>query len=557
MSEFAALKELFSEILNVNLKKAVFSSQRRKSLEYSKVLVRPITLKGMLAFQFEYVYEKKAIHQNLWQWEAEERCVALVAEDFKHVNIFTLGGEIQVLAAKAESPRISRTAAKGAVAGADSKASKIHQKSATPGATGGRNLNVAGARDMSAAPGTAGGRNLNAAGLRNLDTAVAGCAPDSEAFAALSHNRTKKYIIPDGVPCDFLIELGVMGEDGKVFKRSYNKFRQINRYLEIVEAALKDAPELLAGAGTGDGGDGAGAASGTAGGRNLDAPELLAGAGAASGVAGAGAASGTAGGRNLDAPELLSGAGAASGTAGGRNLDAPELLAGADASSEAVDAGTGTANAGKRQHRPFRVIDFGCGKAYLTFALYYYLKVQRSLEVEIVGLDLKKDVIEFCGRTAEKLGYNGLKFLHGDIADYESDGADMVVTLHACDTATDYALANAVKWHSRIILSVPCCQHELFKQIKSETLHPVLKHGILKDRFTEILTDGLRGLKLESRGYDVAMIEFTSLEHTARNIMIRATLQDPDCVKKRTKKAQEEYDSLCREFSLNPTTSII
>ena len=523
MSEFAALKELFSEILNVNLKKAVFSSRRRKSLEYSKVLVRPITLKGMLAFQFEYVYEKKAIHQNLWQWEAEERCVTLVAEDFKHVNIFTPGGEIQVLAAKAESPRISRTAAKGAVAGAaagaagaGSKASKIHQKSAAPGAAGRRNLNDTGAgaadspvskiHQKSAIPGATGGRNLNAAGLRDLGTVVADCAPDAEALAALSHNRTKKYIIPDGVPCDFLIELGVMGEDGKVFKRSYNKFRQINRYLEIVEDALKDAPELLSGAG------------------------------AASGVASAGAASGT---------------------AGGRNLDAPELLSGSDASSEAVDAGTGTANAGKRQHRPFRVIDFGCGKAYLTFALYYYLKVQRSLEVEIVGLDLKKDVIEFCGRTAEKLGYNGLKFLHGDIADYESDGADMVVTLHACDTATDYALANAVKWHSRIILSVPCCQHELFKQIKSETLHPVLKHGILKDRFTEILTDGLRGLKLESRGYDVAMIEFTSLEHTARNIMIRATLQDPDCVKKRTKKAREEYDSLCREFSLNPTTSLI
>ncbi len=500
MSEFAALKELFSEVLNVNLKKAVFSSQRRKSLEYSKVLVRPITLKGMLAFQFEYVYEKKAIHQNLWQWEAEERCVTLVAEDFKHVNIFTPGGEIQVLAAKAESPRISRTGAKGAVAGAvagaagaGSKASKIHQKSAAPGTTGGRNLNDTGARDMSAAPGTAGGRNLNAAGLRNLGTAVAGCTPDAEALAALSHNRTKKYIIPDGVPCDFLIELDVMGEDGKVFKRSYNKFRQINRYLEIVEDALKDVPELLSGAG---------AASGVAG-----AGDGGDDAGAASGVAGAGAATGS------------------------------------------------PANPSLR--RPFRVIDFGCGKAYLTFALYYYLKVLRSLEVEIVGLDLKKDVIEFCGRTAEKLGYDGLKFLHGDIADYESDGADMVVTLHACDTATDYALANAVKWHSRIILSVPCCQHELFKQIKSETLHPVLKHGILKDRFTEILTDGLRGLKLESRGYDVAMIEFTSLEHTARNIMIRATLQDPNCIKKRTKKALEEYDSLCREFSLNPTTSII
>ena len=230
--------------------------------------------------------------------------------------------------------------------------------------------------------------------------------------------------------------------------------------------------------------------------------------------------------------------------------------------------------------RKFRVIDFGCGKAYLTFALYHYLHDMRGMDVEIVGLDLKEDVIEFCSDVAKRLGYEDLTFLHGDIADYESEGADMVVTLHACDTATDYALANAVRWHSRIILSVPCCQHELFKQLQNSLLKPMLKHGILKERFTEIMTDTLRGLRLEARGYEVDMIEFTSLEHTARNIMIKAIAHNGVVEKdnvadvgnesaladntgcsnhreSRALKAAAEYDALCAEFGLNPTTSII
>lgn len=169
-----------------------------------------------------------------------------------------------------------------------------------------------------------------------------------------------------------------------------------------------------------------------------------------------------------------------------------------------------------------KIIDFGCGKAYLTFALYYYLRIRKNRDVQIIGLDLKKDVIRFCRKIAEDLHYDGLEFLMGDIADYRSDQADMVVTLHACDTATDYALINAVSWNTKVILSVPCCQHELFSQIENDLHQPMLKYGILKDRLTEYLTDGLRGLKLEAAGYEVAMIEFTSLEHTARNIMIKA-----------------------------------
>lgn len=274
--------------------------------------------------------------------------------------------------------------------------------------------------------------------------------PASLSCVDLSHNRTKKYIIPDGKPCDFLIRLGVMDKAGKVIPKHYSKFRQINRYLEIAEDVF------------------------------------------------------------------------------------PHIV--------------------RDDGKPIKIIDFGCGKAYLTFALYYYFKVLKNLDTEIIGLDLKKDVIEFCNIVARDLKYDGLKFLMGDIADYTNDSADMVVTLHACDTATDYALINAVAWNTKVILSVPCCQHELFSQIKNDIHQPMLKHGILKDRLTEYLTDGLRGLKLESRGYDVSMIEFTSLEHTARNIMIKAVKRKPGReTEQKAKKAQSQYELLRDFYSVKPT----
>lgn len=263
-----------------------------------------------------------------------------------------------------------------------------------------------------------------------------------------AHNRAKNHIIPDGSPCDFLIRLGVMGSDGNVFQKHYSKFRQINRYLEIVD----DVFDKLAQPGD----------------------------------------------------------------------------------------------------KPLKIIDFGCGKAYLTFALYHYLKIIRHRNVEIIGLDLKKDVIDFCSKVASDLGYDGLKFLMGDIADYTDDHADMVVTLHACDTATDYALMNAVRWNTKVILSVPCCQHELFSQIHNDIHDPMLKHGILKDRLTEYLTDGLRGLKLESAGYDVSMIEFTSLEHTSKNIMIRA-VKSVHQNEAKMKKAEAQYEALRDFYNVKPT----
>ena len=462
------MKDIFQELLTADLEKLVFSAARNKSIPYKRITVRPINLKGSLAFQAEFAYEKKVTHENFSAEEAVGFCLDEVKRDFKQVNARTRTEEVQILAAKADKPRVTRRNRGGA------------------GSEGKKN--------------TAGG---------------ASCAPAKiDPRNVLSHNRVKNYIIPDGIPCDFLIELGVMGADGKVFPRSYSKFRQINRYLEIVADSLRELDKS----------------------NKNDA---------------------------LKNEERENGA-------------TREPIK--DISSQNSEQNPGGINVSA--NRKFRVIDFGCGKAYLTFALYHYLHDMRGMNVEIIGLDLKADVINFCSGVAQRLGYEDLKFLHGDIADYESDGADMVVTLHACDTATDYALANAVRWRSRIILSVPCCQHELFKQLQNPLLKPMLKHGILKERFTEIMTDTLRGLRLEARGYEVDMIEFTSLEHTARNIMIKAiahngvvgkdnvadvgnesTFTTGDALKNRhgsrAEKAAAEYDALCATYGLHPTTSII
>ena len=235
--------------------------------------------------------------------------------------------------------------------------------------------------------------------------------------AELSHNRSKRYILTEGVAVPFLQDLGVMTEDGRVVKSRTDKFRQMNRFLEFIEDIL---------------------------------------------------------------PQLEKG-------------------------------------------RELTILDFGCGKSYLTFAMYYYLHELKKYDIRVIGLDLKKDVIERCSRLAEKYGYEKLSFLVGDIADYDGvEDVDMVVTLHACDTATDYALAKAVGWNAKVILSVPCCQHELNGQIKSGTLAPVMDYGLLKERFAALVTDGLRAKYLESAGYDTQVLEFIDMEHTPKNILLRA-----------------------------------
>jgi len=252
----------------------------------------------------------------------------------------------------------------------------------------------------------------------------------------LSHNRSKKYILQEGIAVPFLQELGVMTAEGKIVRTKFDKFRQINRFLEFIEDIL------------------------------------------------------------------------------------PQL-----------DRG-----------KELTILDFGCGKSYLTFAMYYYLHELKKYDVRIIGLDLKTDVIRHCNELAEKYGYEKLKFLEGNIADYTGvDAVDMVVTLHACDTATDYALDKAVGWNAKVILSVPCCQHELNGQIQNELLAPILKYGLIKERMAALLTDAMRAEYLEGCGYDVQILEFIDMEHTPKNILIRA-------VKTGKKKENAESIRACEEF---------
>ena len=188
--------------------------------------------------------------------------------------------------------------------------------------------------------------------------------------------------------------------------------------------------------------------------------------------------------------------------------------------------------------RELTILDFGCGKSYLTFAMYYYLHELKGYDIRIVGLDLKADVIRHCGRLAEQYGYDKLTFLTGDIADYDGvDQVDMVVTLHACDTATDYALAKAVAWNAKVILSVPCCQHELNAQFSAGggsgdgVLAPVMDYGLLRERFAALVTDGLRAKYLERAGYETQVLEFIDMEHTPKNILLRAVKRNGDKIK--------------------------
>lgn len=239
----------------------------------------------------------------------------------------------------------------------------------------------------------------------------------------LSHNRTKRYILPEGTPVGFLIDLGVMTKEGKIVRQKYDKYRQINRFLEFVEDIL------------------------------------------------------------------------------------PQLS----------------------KEREQTIIDFGCGKSYLTFAMYYYLKELKGYDIRIIGLDLKEDVIAHCNELKDKYGYGKLSFLVGDIASYtDVDAVDMVVTLHACDTATDYALAKAVQWGAKVILSVPCCQHEANRMTENELLQPVLQYGILKERMAAIMTDAVRANLLTAKGYDTQILEFIDMEHTPKNLLIRAVYTGKD-----------------------------
>ena len=263
-------------------------------------------------------------------------------------------------------------------------------------------------------------------------------------------NRQKNHILQEGMIVPPLVDMGVLTPEGKIIRSRYDKFKQINRFLEIIDDEYKDYVS----------------------------------------------------------------------------------------------------------DKPLRVIDFGCGKAYLTFVLYYYFTEIRHLAVNMTGLDLKTDVIEKCNLAAREYGYTGLRFEIGDIADYSpDDDIDMVITLHACDTATDYALYNAVTWNAKKIFSVPCCQHEINKTITSQHLNVLTRYGIIKERFSALLTDALRADILECCGYETQVLEFIDLEHTPKNIMLRAVKRPggEKAAEARRQKMLPEIEAALKEFQVTPT----
>ena len=203
-----------------------------------------------------------------------------------------------------------------------------------------------------------------------------------------------------------------------------------------------------------------------------------------------------------------------------------------------------------KNEEKLNIIDFGCGKSYLTFILYYYFKEIKKMNVKITGLDLKEDVIDNCNKIALKYGYSDLKFYKGDIADYkEKNDIDMIVTLHACDTATDYALYHAIKMNVRFIFSVPCCQHEINLQLDGEKLHVINKFGIMKDRFSALLTDGIRANILQYFGYKTNVMEFVDFENSPKNLLIRAVKTNNS----KNEKIKAEIDEIIKEYNIHQT----
>lgn len=384
------IDEYLDEQINEQLCQAVLSGSKGEGP--SKAKIRPVEIKGQVIYQVSETVGTKVLHRNYHREELIQYLKEGLQHHFSQLQSsgMTLDGTVLV-----------------------SKKGKVTIKTRRH-------------------PGNA--QNQSTSGKDKP-------AQTGEKKQILAHNRVKQYILKENTPVPFLVDLGVMNKEGRIITQKYDKFRQINRFLEFIQDIL------------------------------------------------------------------------------------PKL----------------------DQQKEVTILDFGCGKSYLTFAMYYYLRELKGYDVNIIGLDLKTDVIEKCDGLAVKYGYEKLHFYQGDIADYEGvSSVDMVVTLHACDTATDYALAKAVEWGAKVILSVPCCQHEVNRQIKNDTLEPILKYGILKERMSALLTDGIRANLLESMGYETQILEFIDMEHTPKNLLIRA-------VKTGNKRKMDDAAELMNALHIRPT----
>lgn len=377
------IRELFRQMLDENLIQIVLSNSR-DSAQAAKIKIRPVMLKGALHFQETLYRGTQVFHSNYIKEEMLERLSNHLEKLFRQAQATHSLGEATVLVGRKGTVKIKRRAR----------------------------------RDGGAAQDCAG----------------------------LSHNRSRQYILQEGKPVDFLVGLGVQTADGRIVRAKYDKFRQINRYLEFIEDIMDKLP--------------------------------------------------------------------------------------AD--------------------RTIRIVDFGCGKSYLTFAMYYYLRKLRQRDIYVTGLDLKAEVIAQCRELAERLGYDNLEFCQGDISSFNgADRVDMVVSLHACDKATDYALEKAVKWGAAVIMAVPCCQHELNGQIYCDKLRPVLKYGVIRERMAALITDAIRAGLLEENGYDTQILEFIDMEHTPKNLMIRAVKASG--MRPQSAVLPDELGELMEFLHVNPT----
>ena len=398
MLDTVARKQI-ADVLERQPNKLVLSNLADKSHLYKKTVVQKIAVQGRVMYQIERFTEKQAFHENVELDALQDVIFDCFPSIYMQMNIFGDEGQWDY---------------------------KVTKK--------GKLLSNVRLNTGVDAPEKASGRDSQN-GKRII----------LEGTPLPSHNRKKNYLLQEGTVIPPLVDLGIFTKEGKVVRTMYDKFKQINRFLELVEDVVKDYP-----------------------------------------------------------------------------------------------------------NKDMHIIDFGCGKSYLTFILYYYLVELKGYQVHMTGLDLKEDVIYKCNETAKKYGYENLYFEVGDVNGYQTDKpVDMVVTLHACDTATDYALYNAIQWGAGIILSVPCCQHELNAQVQSENLSILTKYGIIKERMSALMTDAIRANVLEYCGYRTQLLEFIDIAHSPKNILVRAVKGNVSAAKR--EKAKVEVVKLCEEFHIEQT----
>lgn len=375
------LKNAIKEMANSKPYKIVISNRKNKDVEYKKVNINLKEAKGREFYQVEKFTEKQVFHENIEISSLESKIFEFMEEDFKQLDAWSEEETFNIKISKKGKVFFGRKSGSNA----------------------------------------------------------------TKAKRSKSHNKEKEYIIKEGMNVPALVDLGVFTKEGKVVKSKYDKYKQINKFIELIDHEIR-----------------------------------------------------------------------------------------------------------KNDYKELTILDFGCGKSYLTFVLYYYFVEIKKINVKMIGLDLKEDVIKKCNEIAKRYKYENLHFELGDINGYKyNNKVDMVITLHACDTATDYALYNAIKWNTKMIFSVPCCQHELNAQMKTEDLSILTNYGIIQERVAALMTDAIRANLLESVGYKTQLLEFIDIAHSPKNILVRAVKSNIS--KEKREKALKEVDNLMKEFNFDQT----